>query len=53
LNDELPPSANKHQAWWSNETNGVHVSAHAWMDADWKTDIVDFNQKWVNFVHRE
>jgi hypothetical protein len=50
INDKLPASASKHRAWWSNEKNGVHVSAHAWMDAGWKVDTVNFNQKWVRFL---
>jgi len=50
ISDILPASATKHRAWWSNEKNGRHVSAHAWMDAGWKVDTVNFNQKWVRFL---
>ncbi len=50
INDKLPASATKHRAWWSNEKDGVHVSAHAWMGAGWKVDTVNFNQKWVRFL---
>jgi hypothetical protein len=50
INDKLPPSATKHRAWWSNEKDGVHVNAHAWMDAGWKVDTVDLSQRWVRFL---
>lgn len=50
IKDKLPASATKHRAWWANEKDGVHVSAHAWMDAGWKVDTVNFNQKWVRFL---
>jgi hypothetical protein len=50
INDKLPPSASKHRAWWSNEKEGQHVNAHAWMDAGWKVDTVNFSQKWVRFL---
>ncbi len=50
INDKLPPSAHKHRAWWSNENDGIHVSAHAWMDAGWKVDTVNFTQRWVRFM---
>jgi hypothetical protein len=50
INDELPASAYEHRAWWSNETQGVHVSAHAWMNSGWLVDKVDFKQKYVQFI---
>jgi hypothetical protein len=50
IKDKLPASATKHRAWWSNEKNGMHVSAHAWMGAGWKVDTVNFSQKWVRFL---
>ncbi len=49
---ELPPSAFQHSAWWSNEKNGVHVSAHAWMGAGWKVDGVNQKAHWVRFVRK-
>ena len=52
INGKLPPSAFNHRAWWSNEQNGQHSHAHAWMNAGWKVDTVDQRQKWVRF-HRE
>jgi hypothetical protein len=32
----LPPSAFKYSAWWSNENNGPHVQARAWLDAGYR-----------------
>jgi hypothetical protein len=52
LGSKLPLSAYKHLAWWSNEVNGVHVSAHAWMDAGWKMDTVSQKELWVRFVRQ-
>jgi hypothetical protein len=49
LNDRLPLSATQHRAWWSNETEGSHVEAHAWLNAGWKVDTVNSNGKWVRF----
>jgi len=50
LNDKLPPSAHNHRAWWGNEIDGQHVHAHAWMDAGWKVDTVNFKENWVRFI---
>ena len=50
INDKLPASASQHRAWWSNERDGMHTHAHAWMGAGWKVDAVNFNQKWVRFL---
>ena len=52
LNDKLPPSAKEYIAWWNNEAEGSHVQARSWMDAGWKTDTVNFKQKWVRFVRK-
>ncbi len=41
LGDSLPPSARRHQAWWSNDPAGSHVQAHAWMDAGWRVTSVN------------
>ncbi len=49
---EIPKSAYKYRAWWSNEKNGVHVSAHAWMDAGWKVDTVNQRTFWVRFIRQ-
>ena len=50
LNDNLPPSALVHRAWWSNETVGTHIHAHAWLNAGWKVDAVNFTNRWVRFA---
>jgi len=50
LNDKLPPSAHRYQAWWANQKEGSHVEAFAWMDAGWLVDAVNFTEKWVRFV---
>ncbi len=46
----LPQSAYIHRAWWSNEAHGIHVSAHAWMDAGWRVDAVNQSEHWVRFI---
>ena len=50
IEGKMPYSAYEHRAWWSNEQNGVHVSAHAWMDAGWRVDFVNQREHWVRFV---
>ncbi len=50
INAKFPPSAYQHQAWWANETEGRHVNAHAWMNAGWKVESVNFNRKLVRLV---
>jgi hypothetical protein len=52
LNDQLPPSAHEHRAWWGNQKKGTHVEAIAWMDAGWMVDTVDLREKWVRFVRQ-
>ncbi len=52
LNDKLPPSAQEHQAWWENESEGSHIQAHSWMDVGWKVDAVNLTEKWVRFVQQ-
>ena len=53
LNDKLPRSAYQHRAWWANEKSGSHVHAHAWLDAGWKVDTVNFSAKWVHLVREK
>lgn len=48
IDSELPASAFKHRAWWSNnETNSV--IAHAWLDAGYKTRNVDVQNCTLEF----
>lgn len=49
IDDQLPPSAFKHHAWWSNELNGTHTWSYLWQAAGWLKDSVDFDQQTVTF----
>lgn len=51
IGDRLPASARNHRAWWANEQSGMHVEAHAWMNAGWKVEEVSFSEEWVRFIH--
>lgn len=53
LGDSLPPSARRHQAWWSNESEGSHVQAHAWLDTGWRVASVDLRAERVVFEPAE
>ena len=46
----LPASARRYPAWWSNEREGTHVQAHAWMDAGWRVENVNLAAKRVRFA---
>lgn len=46
----LPPSARRYSAWWSNERDGRHVQAHAWMDAGWRVDSANLTAERVRFT---
>jgi len=50
IGSPLPYSAYHYPAWWSNEKHGNHVEAHAWMNAGWKVEDVDWGRKTVKFV---
>ena len=50
IRSELPYSALNYPAWWSNEIDGKHVQAHAWQEAGWKVETVDFPKQRVRFV---
>ncbi len=45
----LPASARRYSAWWSNELEGTHVQARAWMDAGWTVASVNLNAELVRF----
>lgn len=49
LGFSLPASARKHQAWWSNTREG-HSHAAAWLDAGWKTEMLDLADERISFV---
>ncbi len=46
LGADLPKSARKHNAWWSN---GGHSQADAWMDAGWRVENLDQKDEEVVF----
>ena len=37
IGDNLPKSARKYTAWWSNSKTKAHPYSHSWLDADYKT----------------
>lgn len=45
---KLPPSARRHQAWWSNTVNG-HSHARAWLSAGWQTSLPKLEEERVTF----
>jgi hypothetical protein len=46
----LPASARRYSAWWSNEREGTHVQARAWMDAGWRVENVNLTAEKVRFT---
>lgn len=46
----LPASARRYAAWWSNEREGSHVQAHAWMEAGWRVESVNLTTETVRFT---
>jgi hypothetical protein len=53
LKSKLPPSAYEDRRWWDHETEGNHVTKHAWANAGWKIGSLDVNKKRVKFVRAE
>lgn len=49
----LPTSSYRHTAWWSNEKDGQHVQARAWIDAGWSVERVDLRGRRVFFVRQQ
>lgn len=45
----LPASARRYSAWWSNEREGTHVQARAWIDAGWRVANVNLTAQRVRF----
>ena len=45
----LPESARVHRPWWSNQRNGSHGHALAWLVAGWKTRAVDLEHEMLVF----
>jgi hypothetical protein len=50
IDDDLPPSARKHRAWWSNNPSNS-VITYAWLGAGYKTENVDMEGESLVF-HR-
>ena len=50
LTTPLPPSAHRDRTWWGNTVNRTRVQAHAWLNAGWQVDAVDFAEKLVTFT---
>jgi hypothetical protein len=51
LGFDLPSSARRHRAWWSNNASN-NVMTHAWLDAGYVTEDVDMAGGQVTFVAR-
>jgi len=49
LEFQLPTSARKYAAWWSNNATG-HVNAEAWLSAGYKAAQVDLSDEKLVFV---
>jgi hypothetical protein len=45
----LPPSAFRYPEWWSNEANGKHVQARAWMALGRRVSDLDLPSQTVVF----
>ncbi|PHR57598.1 MAG: hypothetical protein COA47_11495 [Robiginitomaculum sp.] len=48
LKFELPPSARKYPAWWSNDAK-THSQTRAWLNAGWRTGNLDIRGEKVTF----
>jgi hypothetical protein len=47
IGDTLPPSADKHTAFWSNTR--THSVAYGWLDADFRTEDVNLKNRVITF----
>ena len=47
LNFQLPKSAYKYEAWWSNDK--YHVQAKSWLNAGWKSCCLDMGKQRIVF----
>lgn len=52
IDDDLPPSARKHRAWWSNNPSNS-VITYAWLAAGYRTAEVNLEGEKVTFVKDE
>jgi hypothetical protein len=51
LGAKLPPSANAHRAWWSNNPQN-NVMTRAWLEAGFQSEQVDIDGKRLVFSRR-
>ena len=49
LGFSLPLSARDHRPWWSNQRDGSHSHARAWLAAGYKTEDVNMEAQTVTF----
>jgi hypothetical protein len=52
LQFQLPKSAYKYGAWWSNESSGTHSHAYSWLNSGWKTSRIILGES-VDFIRNE
>jgi hypothetical protein len=50
LKSALPSSAYEDRRWWDHEKEANHINKRAWMNAGWKIESLDVNQRWVQFI---
>ena len=48
IEGNLPASARKEPSWWSNRSKGGY-QAHAWINAGYHTDVIDFKTQTITF----
>lgn len=48
LGAPLPPTAYEHRSWWANDSVG-HIQSQYWLEAGWRVDDVNLNEKTVIF----
>lgn len=48
MGDNLPNSARKKKAWWSNRSKGA-LQALAWMEVEYRVENVDLEQETITF----
>ncbi len=49
LNDELPPTSRQHFTSWDNRSGGIQ---DAWLNAGWKTVMVNLEEEKVKFQRK-
>jgi CBS domain-containing protein len=48
INNDLPPSAREHRAWWANDTVG-HSHSQQWLEAGWRRTYLNLSESKVVF----